>query len=89
MTAHIIIQGLVHGVGFRFFAVELARKYHIKGYVRNVPGGRVEVVAEGDQGLLHDFIEQLRIGPSSAHVTGIEVNWSEDEIGYKDFDVRF
>ena len=89
MTAQIIVQGMVQGVGYRFYVVELARQYSIRGYVQNLPNGRVAVVAEGDKGILNDFIERLRIGSTSAHVTGIDVKWSEEECGFKDFDVRF
>ena len=89
MRAQIIIQGLIQGVGYRFFAIEQARKYNIRGYVRNLPDGCVEVIAEGDKGMLNDFIKRLRIGPPSGHVTGIDVKWHEEEYGFTDFDVRF
>lgn len=79
----------MQGVGYRFFAINQARLYNIKGYTRNLSNGCVEVVAEGDQGMMHDFIEQLRIGPSSAHVSGIDVKWSEKEEGFENFDVKF
>ena len=85
----IIIQGLVQGIGYRFFVIRKAQEYHIKGYVRNLPDRNVEVVAEGDKGMLSEFIEKLRIGPAAAHVTGIDVGWSEQEPEFTDFDVKF
>jgi len=89
VKSQIIIQGLIQGVGYRFFVLEQAREYNIRGYVRNLPDGCVEVAAEGDKGMLNDFIKRLRIGPPSAHVTGIDVKWHEKEYGFTDFDVRF
>jgi acylphosphatase len=89
MKASIIIQGLVQGVGYRFFALEMAKQYNIKGYARNLPDGNVEVIAEGNQGMLSDFIKQLKIGPRSSRVTGVDVQWSEQEQGYTDFTIRY
>lgn len=85
----ITIQGLVQGVGYRFFVVQQAQQHDIKGYVCNLPNGCVQVVAEGSKGLLRDFIEQLKVGPVSAHVTGADVQWDEQEDGYTTFDVKF
>lgn len=89
MKVVLVVQGLVQGVGYRFFVVEQAKEYHIKGYARNLSDGNVEVIAEGDKGMLNEFIEQLRIGPPSSRVTGFDVKWSEEEYGFTDFDIRF
>lgn len=89
MKAAIIIQGIVQGVGYRFFVVEQAKCYRIRGYVQNLPNGNVKVVAEGDKGMLNEFINKLKIGPPSGHVTGIDIKWSDEEHEFTDFDVRF
>ena len=89
MKATIIIQGVVQGVGYRFFAVDQAKQYNIRGYAKNLPNGDVEVVAEGDEGMIKDYIEQLKVGPVSAHVTGVNVEWIESEFGFKNFDIRY
>jgi acylphosphatase len=89
MKAVIVIQGIVQGVGYRFFAVAQAKQYNVRGYTRNLPDGSVEVVAEGDQGMLNELIKKLKIGPYSAHVTGIDVRQTEEENGFTDFDIRF
>lgn len=88
MRAEITVQGVVQGVGYRFFVLSEARSFDVRGHVRNMPDGTVEVVAEGTKRIVEDFIERLRIGPVSAHVTGVEVRWSEKEAGYKDFGLR-
>ncbi len=89
MKAVIYVQGLVQGVGYRFFVVEQARQYNIKGYVKNLPSGNVEVVAEGERGMLNDFVKKLKIGPYSARVTSMDVKWHEEEYEFSDFDIRF
>jgi len=89
MRAKIVLQGLVQGVGYRFFVVDRAKQYNITGYVQNLPNGNVEVIAEGAQGILKEFIKELRIGPVSAHITGIDVQWKEGEYGFTEFDIRF
>jgi len=89
MKALIAIQGVVQGVGYRFFVIKQAQLYNIKGYTRNLPNGFVEVVAEGEQGMLNDFIERLKIGPAAAQVTGVDVKWSEKEEGFTNFRVQF
>lgn len=89
MHAEITVQGVVQGVGYRFFAIQKAREYGITGYVQNLPDGSVLVVAEGEKGMLNDFIKELKIGPRAAKVTKIDVKFSEEEKGYKNFTVKF
>ncbi len=89
MHAEIVVQGVVQGVGYRFFAIHKAREYGITGYVQNLPDGSVLVVAEGEKGILNDFINQLKIGPPAARVTKVDVKLSEREKGYKNFSVKF
>ncbi len=72
----ITIRGLVQGVGFRFYALRKAQELGIVGTVRNTEED-VEVTAEGDETVLRMFIEELRIGPPSAQVTGMDVKWMQ------------
>jgi acylphosphatase len=71
------IYGRVQGVGFRYFARELGRSMNLSGYVRNLPGGEVEVVAEGNEGLLAKYLGALRVGPTRAHVEKVDATWGE------------
>ena len=89
MKAEVIIQGVVQGVGYRFFVLNQARLYDVKGYVKNMPDGTVQVVAEGDKGIVKDFVERLRIGPLSAHVTGVDVKWQEKDSGFTEFRLQY
>ena len=89
IQARIIVSGVVQGVGYRYFTLSLARRYPITGWVRNLPDGRVEVVAEGEQGLINDFISDLRIGPSSGNVAGVEVEWKAYTGDFENFSLKF
>jgi len=53
-------QGRVQGVGFRFTAVRIAGDYDVTGYVRNLPDGSVELVAEGETQTLRQFLGAVR-----------------------------
>ena len=67
-----VISGRVQGVGFRFFAEEQARAENIAGYVRNLPDGRVEALAEGDAESVDRFERALHRGPRSAAVEHVQ-----------------
>jgi acylphosphatase len=55
----IVFLGRVQGVGFRYTTASLAKQYHIKGYVRNRPGGSVELCVEGSQEDVRRLLERL------------------------------
>lgn len=66
------ISGEVQGVGFRFFAQRVAARHQVAGYVRNLPDGRVEALAEGALENVEGFKHDLAAGPESAHVEQVE-----------------
>jgi len=66
------VNGRVQGVGYRYFVLREAEALGITGFARNLPDGRVEVVAEGPVDILGDFEARLRKGPAFAHVAGVE-----------------
>ena len=68
-----VISGKVQGVGYRYFATRVARELSIKGWVRNLPDGRVEALAHGPLARLKRFAAELRIGPPRAEVLTVEV----------------
>ena len=88
-AVHIIISGLVQGVGFRYFVVRKARDLGLKGFVRNRYGGDVEIVAEGNLGMLDQLIEELKVGPISSDVRNVKVERIEPIGTYDGFDVQF
>jgi acylphosphatase len=68
-----LVSGRVTGVGFRYFAQDVARREGLTGLVRNLPDGRVESIAEGDADSLGRFEMALRRGPSRARVERVDV----------------
>ena len=87
--AHLIVSGLVQGVGFRYFAQRQADKQHLTGWIKNRSDGRVELTVEGDRGIIEDFIRELRIVHPYAKVTGIEIEWKPFTGGYPRFDIVY
>ncbi len=84
------VYGRVQGVYFRYFVRNVARTLDLKGYARNLPDGdAVEVQAEGNKQQLNKLVEQLKIGPPSASVKRIEVNWSDPSGQFDDFGIRY
>lgn len=84
-----IVHGRVQGVFFRDFTRQHAVRLGVKGYVRNVPGGRVEVVAEGEKQNLEILVGYLKVGPPSAVVEKVDVVWSAYTGGYSEFITRY
>ncbi len=83
------LSGRVQGVGMRFFVARVARNLGVKGYVRNLPDGRVEIVAEGDEDILKQFLNRVNTGNPSARVDGMDVSWEETTGEFTGFDIRF
>jgi acylphosphatase len=67
-----LVEGRVQGVGFRFFVEEVARGLGLKGYVRNLADGRVEVYAMGERAVLARLRTQLEMGPRTSRVERVE-----------------
>jgi acylphosphatase len=68
---HAIVRGRVQGVGYRFFAERAARDLGVHGWVRNLPDGSVEAVAEGEDEAIARFLARLREGPRGARVEAL------------------
>ena len=67
-----IVSGLVQGVGYRYFALKRAQERGLVGSVRNLPDGRVEIVAEGSEEALDAFQGDLKIGPRFSKVSAVD-----------------
>ncbi|KUO94014.1 MAG: acylphosphatase [Vulcanisaeta sp. CIS_19] len=87
---HIIVHGLVQGVGFRSFVSRNARRLGVKGFVRNLEDGySVEIVAEGPDEAVEQLINIVRRGPPGAIVEDIEIEDQEPRNEFKDFEIRY
>lgn len=84
-----IVYGLVQGVGFRWHAREWARRLSLRGYVRNRYDRTVEVVAEGPELALREFLSFLEAGPSAAIVERVDAQWLPSSGRFHGFEVRF
>lgn len=81
------IKGRVQGVGYRYFTIENALGLGVRGYVRNLPDGDVEVHAEAEPEVLERFRHELERGPRMSRVTEI----LEEDVpagSYSSFQVR-
>ena len=85
--AYILVDGIVQGVGFRWFTYNLAANYGLTGWVRNRMRGDVEVYIEGEREIVEEFIEELRRGPRFGRVDAIEVKWRKATMKFSGFKV--
>ena len=80
-TYKIYISGTVQGVSFRQFIKEEADKIGVRGYVRNLPDGRVEIFAEGRDEKVNNFLMICRTGYPHAKIKSVE----HSEMRHQDF----
>lgn len=85
---HIIVVGMVQGVGFRYFVYKWATKLGTKGFVRNLPDGSVEVDAEGERSGLEALIAQIKVGPRLSQVTDLKIDWRAPDQSFDHFEIR-
>ncbi|MGB9667756.1 MAG: acylphosphatase [Thermosulfidibacteraceae bacterium] len=85
---HLLISGKVQGVYYRANACEVAKRLGITGWVRNLPDGRVEVVAEGEEDVLKNFIAWCWEGPPLARVENVEEKWEPYKGEFVTFSIR-
>src|SRR4051812_50067418 len=69
---HWFITGKVQGVSFRAFTYESATDLKLKGWVRNLSNGQVEIVAEGPTPAVDKLLEQVKKGPKFARVDAVK-----------------
>ena len=89
LRAEIIVNGLVQGVGFRYYVIRIASKLGLKGYVQNLYTGEVLSVAEGEKRILEEFFNFLKVGPAYAQVKNASIKWCECKNEFEDFEVRY
>ena len=86
-AARLTIGGRVQGVGYRWWAVETARRLGLAGWVRNRTDGSVETLAIGEAAAIQRFVAACRQGPAHAAVSSVAVAPAEDD-GSANFDQR-
>lgn len=75
--AHLVISGVVQGVFYRASTKREADRLGLLGWVRNLPDGSVEAVAQGEELSLESLFSWCRRGPSRADVKSVEIDWIE------------
>ena len=86
--AHVYYSGRVQGVGFRFTAVSIASNLKVKGWVKNLPDGRVELLAEAEEDTLKDFLERVK-GYFSGYLRDAEIEWGPAAGDLSGFNIEF
>jgi acylphosphatase len=85
---HVYYFGRVQGVGFRFTAQRIAEELGLCGWVSNLDDGSVEICAEGDEGVLNDFLTQINSAFNS-YIKDKQVNWKPAAGEFRDFSIKF
>tara|TARA_Y100000310_G_scaffold312865_1_gene360630 strand:+ start:267 stop:539 length:273 start_codon:yes stop_codon:yes gene_type:complete len=87
--AHIIISGHVQGVFFRINTQKLSKKLNLKGFVRNLPNGDVEVIVEGPEDKIKELLKFCRIGPESADVANAIIEYEPITNEFSTFEIKY
>ncbi|NYT09281.1 MAG: acylphosphatase [Methanosarcinales archaeon] len=88
MSVHVRISGRVQGVYYRAYTRDRAKSLGINGWVRNIPGGGVEAVLEGERRQVGEMLKAMKSGPSGSVVLGMELSEIEAK-GYNDFEIKY
>jgi acylphosphatase len=89
VRAEITVNGLVQGVGFRYYILRQAQSLGLKGFVKNLFTGEVHTLAEGERGIIEEIIKLIKTGPSHAQVKNCRVEWSDSTDEFTTFEIRF
>ncbi|MCK4591864.1 acylphosphatase [Candidatus Parcubacteria bacterium] len=84
---HLLISGSVQGVLYRVNSKSKAEELDLTGYVRNMSDSKVEILAEGEENNLKEFIKWCYNGPDNAVVSEVKVKWSEYEEKFDKFEI--
>jgi acylphosphatase len=85
-SVRLYISGIVQGVFFRDFVKENAERYNVKGFIRNLDDGRIEIFLEGDVDDVNKMIEMCRTGPKHSQIKNVEAK-EETFQDFKNFKV--
>ncbi|MFH1189125.1 MAG: acylphosphatase [Candidatus Omnitrophota bacterium] len=87
-SAHVYYKGMVQGVGFRITAHMRAAALGLKGWVKNLDDGRVEVLCEGDERKIRTFLEDMS-SVFKKYIDDIGIEWQDATGEYEGFDIRY
>ena len=84
---HIFYAGRVQGVGFRYTAKSVATGFDVTGVVRNLPDGRVELIAEGARAELEEFRKAMEDSAVGGCIRQADAAWSETKNEFRGFEI--
>ena len=84
---HNYYSGLVQGVGFRYTVKALVHGFEVTGWIRNLPDGRVELVAEGEGPELESFAQAIEESELRRFIRHTEAGWSEATNEFRGFEI--
>lgn len=85
---HVIFSGRVQGVGFRYTVTELATRFRVTGLVRNLRDGDVELIAEGNEEELVDFLNQIRGSRLKRNIINERIDWKPASDSFERFGIE-
>ena len=83
------IEGKVQGVFFRKTVKKYADQYNVKGYVKNLPDGSVEILAQGDESVLNQFFSEIESHPEKAQIEKISKKKASFFVSYSSFTIEY
>lgn len=89
MRLRLIATGRVQGIFYRSNTKKHADHLGLTGFVKNLPDGTVEIVAEGSEEKLKELLKWCRHGPMLAHVDDIDVFWERSSGEYEAFSIEY
>ena len=87
VRVHVHYSGRVQGVGFRYTVRALVPGYDVLGTIRNLPDGRVELVAEGELAELEEFLQAVRDSGLRRNIRDEDIAWEEAQDKFRGFEI--
>jgi acylphosphatase len=88
ICVHVRVSGRVQGVYYRAYTKSQANELGIKGWVRNIPGGGVEAILEGEREKVGELLGLMKAGPAGSMVSGLQISELKCK-GYDDFKIIY
>jgi acylphosphatase len=89
VAVHLIVEGRVQGVGFRYFCQRAGLSCNLKGSVRNLMDGNVEIIAEGDTESINRFLHKINNDHPYAKVVNIKKSNLPFTGNYESFIIKY
>ncbi|HLF17328.1 MAG TPA: acylphosphatase [Candidatus Omnitrophota bacterium] len=86
--AHIFYSGMVQGIGFRFTTRSFAAEFNLTGWAKNLPDGRVELLAEGEEESINKFCRMLE-EHFEGYIRDKRIEWDKAKGQFKDFQIVY